>query len=309
MKKFNIFFRGIALMLFLMTSLSSFSQNCEYTLEMNDSFGDGWNGFTMDVTVDGNVVLDNATVPSGGSQNIETFLVSDGAFVVASMNSGGSFASEVSWNIFDSEDGFVTSGGAFSTQTFTASCPAACPGQATINGASVSTDCANQNFFVDIDFVSADAAFQVTDGTTNWTIVSGNGVLQVGPFNSGEIVNLTIDEVEITSQDIEGWLVANQGGLTVALDVTITDDLRKEGNARELINRVQNLRKESGFDVTDKIKLIIQKNVILQRSIEANQDYIKTETLTSELVFEEIVEKGTEIAFDDVNTKILIQKM
>ena len=64
-------------------------------------------------------------------------------------------------------------------------------------------------------------------------------------------VNLTLAEVEITSQDIEGWLVANQGGLTVALDVTITDDLRKEGNARELVNRVQNLRKESGFDVTD----------------------------------------------------------
>ncbi len=122
-------------------------------------------------------------------------------------------------------------------------------------------------------------------------------------------VNLTLEEVEITSQDIEGWLVANQGGLTVALDVTITDELRKEGNARELINRVQNLRKESGFDVTDKIKLIIQKNDILESSIEANKDYIKTETLTSELVFEELVEKGTEIAFDDVNTKILIQKM
>ncbi len=124
-----------------------------------------------------------------------------------------------------------------------------------------------------------------------------------------KIVNLTIDEVEITSQDIEGWLVANQGGLTVALEVTITDELRNEGNARELINRVQNLRKESGLEVNDKIKLIIQKNDILERSIEANQDYVKTETLTSELVFEEIVEKGTEIAFDDVNTKILIQKM
>jgi isoleucyl-tRNA synthetase len=124
-----------------------------------------------------------------------------------------------------------------------------------------------------------------------------------------KVVNLTVNEVEITSQDIEGWLVANQGGLTVALDVTITDDLRKEGNARELINRVQNLRKESGFDVTDKIKLIIQKNVILERSIEANEDYVKTETLTSELVFEELVEKGTEIAFDDVSTKILIQKI
>jgi len=123
------------------------------------------------------------------------------------------------------------------------------------------------------------------------------------------VVNLTLNEVEITSQDIEGWLVANQGNLTVALDVTITDELRKEGNARELVNRVQNLRKESGFDVTDKIKLIIQKNDILEQSIFANEQYIKSETLTNELVFEEIVEKGTEIAFDDVNTKILIQKM
>ncbi|WP_298265735.1 isoleucine--tRNA ligase [uncultured Lutibacter sp.] len=123
------------------------------------------------------------------------------------------------------------------------------------------------------------------------------------------VVNLTIDEVEITSQDIEGWLVANQGGLTVALDVTISDELRKEGNARELINRVQNLRKETGLDVTDKIKLIIQKNDILERSIEANENYIKTETLTNELVFEEMLEKGIEIAFDDVNTKILIEKV
>ncbi len=124
-----------------------------------------------------------------------------------------------------------------------------------------------------------------------------------------KIVNLTQTEVEITSQDIEGWLVANQGGLTVALDVTISDSLRKEGNARELINRVQNLRKESGLDVTDKIKLLIEKNDILEQSIAANEQYVKTETLTIELVFEEVLEKGIEIAFDDVNTKILIQKI
>ncbi|MBT8317475.1 MAG: isoleucine--tRNA ligase [Lutibacter sp.] len=123
------------------------------------------------------------------------------------------------------------------------------------------------------------------------------------------VVNLTLNEVEIASQDIEGWLVANQGNLTVALDVNITDDLRKEGNARELVNRVQNLRKESGFDVTDKIKLIIQNNEILEQSVKANEQYIKTETLTKELVFEDIVEKGIEIAFDDVNTKILIEKI
>ena len=91
--------------------------------------------------------------------------------------------------------------------------------------------------------------------------------------------------------------------------MTITDELRKEGNARELVNRVQNLRKESGFDVTDKIRLVIQKNDILEQSISANEQYIKSETLTNELVFKEIVEKGTEIAFDDVNTKILIEKI
>ncbi|MFD1293151.1 isoleucine--tRNA ligase [Lutibacter holmesii] len=124
-----------------------------------------------------------------------------------------------------------------------------------------------------------------------------------------KVVNLTQADVEITSQDIEGWLVANQGGLTVALDVTITDDLRKEGNARELINRVQNLRKDSGLEVNDRIKLSIQKNEILENSIAANEAYIKAETLTNELVFLEEIEEGTEIIFDDVNTKILIEKL
>lgn len=123
-----------------------------------------------------------------------------------------------------------------------------------------------------------------------------------------KVVTLKLDEVEIASQDIEGWLVANQGGLTVALDITITEDLRMEGNARELVNRVQNLRKDSGLEVTDKITLVIQKNDILGRSIEANERYIKTETLTKELVFVDELENGTEIAFDDVQTKILIKK-
>lgn len=123
-----------------------------------------------------------------------------------------------------------------------------------------------------------------------------------------KVVNLKLEEVEINSQDIEGWLVANQGGLTVALDITITDDLRKEGNARELVNRVQNLRKDSGMEVTDKITLVIQKNDILERSIAANEHYIKTETLTKELVFADELENGIEIAFDDVKTKILIKK-
>ncbi|WP_117882209.1 isoleucine--tRNA ligase [Aureibaculum luteum] len=119
---------------------------------------------------------------------------------------------------------------------------------------------------------------------------------------------LTKDEVEISSQDIEGWLVINQGNLTVALDVTISEELRKEGIARELINRIQNLRKESGLEVTDKIKLKIEKDGIVDDAILANATYIKNETLTNELLLEDKVIDGIEIVFDNVNTKILIQK-
>jgi isoleucyl-tRNA synthetase len=122
------------------------------------------------------------------------------------------------------------------------------------------------------------------------------------------IVKLSIDEVEISSQDIEGWLVANQGGLTVALDVSISEELREEGNARELINRVQNLRKDSGLEVTDKIKLSIEKNSILEQAVQSNEQYIKNETLTAELQFVNSIENGTEIEFDEVKTKILIEK-
>ena len=119
---------------------------------------------------------------------------------------------------------------------------------------------------------------------------------------------LSLEEVEISSQDIEGWLVANQGNLTVALDVTISEKLRKEGIARELINRIQNLRKDSGFDVTDKIKVQIQKDGIVEVAILENEAYIKMETLTNELTLEGVLENGIEIAFDDVHTKLVIVK-
>jgi len=126
---------------------------------------------------------------------------------------------------------------------------------------------------------------------------------------NGKNSTLTLEEVEITSQDIEGWLVANQGNLTVALDVTISDNLRKEGIARELVNRIQNLRKESGLDVTDKIKLKIKKDGIVDNAILDNELYIKNETLTAQLMLEDDVKNGIEIAFDEVNTKLLIEKI
>ena len=97
--------------------------------------------------------------------------------------------------------------------------------------------------------------------------------------------------------------------MTVALDVSISEELREEGNARELINRVQNLRKDSGLEVTDKIKLSIENNSILEQAVQSNEQYIKNETLTAELQFVNSIENGTEIEFDEVKTKILIEKI
>ncbi|MBT8183057.1 MAG: isoleucine--tRNA ligase [Eudoraea sp.] len=119
---------------------------------------------------------------------------------------------------------------------------------------------------------------------------------------------LQLEDVEISSQDIEGWLVATSGSLTVALDITIDEELKQEGIARELVNRIQNLRKDSGFEVTDKIDIRILKDGLVERAVKSNISYIKNETLTSELNFEEQMEDGVAISFDDVNTKLSIQK-
>ncbi len=119
---------------------------------------------------------------------------------------------------------------------------------------------------------------------------------------------LQLEDVEISSQDIEGWLVASSGSLTVALDVTIDEDLRQEGIARELVNRIQNLRKESGLDVTDKIDIKILKDGLVEKAVESNRRYIMNETLTAELDFEEKMDEGTTVIFDEVNTKLFIQK-
>ncbi|MBD0723790.1 isoleucine--tRNA ligase [Flavobacterium sp. L1I52] len=125
---------------------------------------------------------------------------------------------------------------------------------------------------------------------------------------AGKDVTLSLEDVEITSQDIEGWLVANSNGITVALDITISEELRKEGVARELVNRIQNIRKDSGFEVTDKIKVYLQSNAVLEAAVNENKGYIQSETLTEELVFDTQIENGTEIEFDDIKTKITITK-
>ncbi|MFV8225236.1 isoleucine--tRNA ligase [Christiangramia aquimixticola] len=128
-------------------------------------------------------------------------------------------------------------------------------------------------------------------------------------FNINEKnVKLSLSEVEISSQDIEGWLVASSGNLTVALDVSISPELKKEGVARELVNRIQNLRKDSGYEVTDTIDVTLQKDGVVEDAVNDNITYIKNETLTATLEFAEVVSEGAEVEFDDVATKLFIKK-
>lgn len=120
---------------------------------------------------------------------------------------------------------------------------------------------------------------------------------------------LALSEVIITSQDIEGWLVANYNGTTVALDIHVTPELKNEGIARELVNRIQNLRKDSGFEVTDRIEITIQEDNMLNEAVKNNIQYIKEETLANTLEFVASLPNGTEITFDGIKTYINIKKV
>ncbi|MCD4724523.1 MAG: isoleucine--tRNA ligase [Bacteroidales bacterium] len=103
----------------------------------------------------------------------------------------------------------------------------------------------------------------------------------------GQEVEILLTDVDIITQDIPGWLIANMGNLTVALDVTLSPELEEEGIARDLVNRIQNLRKDKGFEVTDKIRIIIEKNIKISDAIKHNYDYICSETLADTLELEE----------------------
>ena len=125
---------------------------------------------------------------------------------------------------------------------------------------------------------------------------------------AGQTLTLDLTDVEITSQDIEGWLVASSStGLVVALDATITDELRAEGIARELVNRIQNIRKDTGLEVTDRIRIRLQHQDTLEQAVRANEAYIKAETLANEILFADTLQ-GEEVAFDDIVTKIVVEK-
>ncbi|MFA7325463.1 MAG: isoleucine--tRNA ligase [Candidatus Kapaibacterium sp.] len=136
-------------------------------------------------------------------------------------------------------------------------------------------------------------------------------------LNEGSIT-LNIDEnefilddndVEIYNEDIEGWLVANEKNITVALDTTITPELKNEGIAREFVSRIQNIRKDSGFEVTDRIKITTIINSEFDNAISNMLDYIKTETLADEITSNEVITECVEIEIDDLKLKIIIEKI
>lgn len=126
---------------------------------------------------------------------------------------------------------------------------------------------------------------------------------------NGEEAELLAEDVEISTEDIPGWLVMTENGVTVALDITLSEELKNEGIARELVNRIQNLRKDSGLEVTDRISLEVQKADGLEEAIQQNHSYITTETLTTELQLRDSLAEGTEVSFDEINTKIQLKKV
>ena len=150
------------------------------------------------------------------------------------------------------------------------------------------------------------AAFAQMDQQTIASVErGGNYTLEL----AGGPVELTAEDYQITSEDMPGWLVASEGTLTVALDVTVTDDLRREGIARELVNRIQNIRKESGFEVTDRVKIVIEKRPEVEDALASFKDYVCTQTLAESLSLAEKVDGAVAAEWDDATIDINVSKI
>jgi isoleucyl-tRNA synthetase len=119
---------------------------------------------------------------------------------------------------------------------------------------------------------------------------------------------LQTSDVDITAEDISGWSVASKGNLTVALDITITDELKKEGEAREFVNRIQNIRKEKALDVTDKISIAVEKNETFDAAINDNKTYICGEILADEITWMDEISNGFEIDVNGTALKVTVSK-
>ena len=128
--------------------------------------------------------------------------------------------------------------------------------------------------------------------------LEAEGKLSITPDDGQGEVDILVSDVQITTEDIPGWLVSSEGGLTVALDITIDENLRAEGLSRELVNRVQNIRKDIGLEVTDRISLVINAPEQISSQLQENLVYIRTQTLAESVEWEN-VEDGGEIELED----------
>jgi isoleucyl-tRNA synthetase len=123
---------------------------------------------------------------------------------------------------------------------------------------------------------------------------------------------LSLDDVEIQTEDIPGWTVTTEGQMTIALDINLSEELKQEGIAREFINKIQNLRKENGFEVTDRIKLRIAKHEAYNVAVENHKEYICAQTLADELELADSVDsaRSKEVEIDkEVQAQIVIEKL
>jgi len=152
------------------------------------------------------------------------------------------------------------------------------------------------------------AAVGVINGLAEEQIKSLEANKNVTVSIGGEETELEPNDVIIQSKDIEGWLVANGNGLTVALDIQLDETLIEEGIAREMINRIQNLRKDAGFEVTDKIVLYLREDKHLEKVFAKHLSYIQQETLTEKVIVEKELSSGEIITFDEIDTIVNLQK-
>ena len=136
--------------------------------------------------------------------------------------------------------------------------------------------------------------------------IEKNGQIILNLPDGDAVIELA--DVEIITEDMPGWLVANEGNLTIALDIEISEELKQEGIARELVNRIQNLRKSSGFEITDKITVQIEKNVETDEAVKNFGDYISNQVLASSISIEDKLEDATDFDFEDFIVKVKIAK-
>ena len=151
----------------------------------------------------------------------------------------------------------------------------------------------------------------IAEAINGFSAIDISTIEQTGDFDinvGGEPINLTLEDVEISSEDIPGWLVASEGKLTVALDVTITDELRKEGIARDLVNRIQNIRKDMGLEIQDKINVSMQENeVVINEAVADFKEYICTEVQALSFNLVPNLENGQPLEMDEFNLNLKVE--